>query len=108
MILAMFLTGCATPIRAPVVLPTGWIYTSHKAPLDVKYTGASFGNQKGTATAHYLYIPFTYGLLSFTWGDASMAAAAKDGRIQSVQAADYEYLQILGVYSEMTSIVYGQ
>jgi hypothetical protein len=37
-----------------------------------------------------------------------MAAAAKDGRIQTVQAADYEFTQVLGIYSQMTSIVYGQ
>lgn len=108
MILAISLPGCVSPLHAPVIPPPGWIYTSYRAPLDTRYSGSAFGTQKGVATVHYLSLPFTYRLLSVSWGDGSMAAAAKDGRIQTVQAADYEFTQVLGIYSQMTSIVYGQ
>jgi hypothetical protein len=42
------------------------------------------------------------------WGDASTAAAAKQGGISTLNHMDKEFLNIIfGIYTETTTIVYG-
>ncbi len=44
----------------------------------------------------------------FAWGDASTAAAAKQGDITTVNHMDLEFLNVIfGIYTETTTIVYG-
>jgi len=42
-----------------------------------------------------------------TWGDASVASAAKSAGITVVHHIDYEMMSVLGIYVEFTTIVYG-
>lgn len=92
-------TGCM--LTAPVVPPVAFVYTDVKAPLDVDANNTAVTGKKGTAsTMNILGIVAT--------GDASIKAAAEDGGITRVEHADYEYFNVLFVFSKYTTIVYGQ
>lgn len=97
MILTM--TGC---IHAPFVPPTGTAYNNYKAPLDVDFENTDMsGMKKGSAKTVSLL-----GLIA--WGDASSQTAARAGGISTIQHADYEYLNVLGIFQKTTVIVYGK
>ncbi len=93
--------------RAPVVPPPGFLFTMYKAPLMTDFDNTPVGGLEGTATTHYFHIP-GYAALSFAFGDNSVATAAKDARIETVNYADYEFLTVLGIYSRMDVNVYGE
>ena len=100
-------TGCAMH-HAPVVPPRGLLFTSYKAPLVTDCKGTDLGTRKGTATSQYLYVPvLLWWGPSFAWGDASLDKAVKNGEIETLKGGDYEYLNVLLVYSEFTVHAYG-
>jgi hypothetical protein len=93
------------------VRPTFAAVQMYKAPLQVEAIGQKLGPKVGKAKVQGILIG---GLLFFAgvppilaWGDASVAAAAKNGGITQVQHLDYEILNILGIYVEFTVIAYG-
>lgn len=90
--LAVLLNGCATP------LPTGILYTEIKSPVAAG-EGGSF-SKVGTSKATSIL-----GLVAT--GDASIKAAMANGRITKVKYVDYESKNILGIYGEYTTTVYG-
>ena len=93
-------SGCAGIVRAPVVPPAALIYTGFKAPLDVDYDSTSVSGKKGTASCINVL-----GLVSV--GDASARAAADEGKITTINHADYELLNVLFIFSKYTTVVYG-
>lgn len=102
--------GCVTPpITAPVVPPPGVIFTQYTAPLmtDFEYTETADA-RRGTASARYLMIPIVQNWISFTWGDASIDAAARNGNLSAINSADYQYLSVLGIYAELKVMTYGE
>ena len=99
-ILAAGSCGCTT-VYAPVVPPTGFVYSNIKAPLDVDYKDTVLVGKKGEAS--------TKEVLGFAWGDASIEAAAKSSGIKTIDHADYRYVNVLfGIYQKYTTIVYGE
>ncbi|CAN5449249.1 hypothetical protein BH09SUM1_BH09SUM1_06110 [soil metagenome] len=114
LMLATVVSGCGGGYpKAPVVPPIGLIYTHVQAPLDTDFSGDKGGTdttdlRMGQAEASYFYVPFTYGLLSFAWGDASIKTAAQDGHLSNVHFADYEEFNILGIYANMKTHTYGK
>jgi hypothetical protein len=46
--------------------------------------------------------------LSAGWGNAALDKAARDAGIQTVYYADYELLDVLGIYKRATVYVYGE
>jgi len=93
-------SGCAGFARAPVVPPLGWLYNDTKAPMDVDFKATTLG-KSGQAT--------TQNVLGFVaWGDASTQTAAANGGISTIEHADYELFNVLGVYSKFTTTVYGR
>lgn len=93
----VLLAGC---MRAPVVPPTGWVYSQTKAPLDVEVEKTKLGSKRGKSSCVTIL-----GLVSI--GDASIKEAAKNGNIQTVNHADYQYTNVLFLFQEYTTIVYG-
>lgn len=92
-LLAVFLlSGCAS------VLPSGIVYTEAKLPIAVGEPGAysKVGVSKATSIL---------GLVAT--GDASIKAAMENGRITKVKYVDYDAKNILGIYGEYTTTVYG-
>jgi len=90
--LTVMLVGCATPF------PYGIIYTEIKSPIAAD-GGVSY-SKIGTAKSVSIL-----GLVAT--GDASIKAAAANGRITTVKYVDYDVKNILGIYGEYITTVYG-
>ena len=83
-------------------LLSGCVYTHVLTPYDTNLDKTVLGQKKGKAAMHSV-------LWLVAWGDASTAAAARDGGIGVVNHMDREFLNVLfGVYTETTTIVYGE
>jgi TRL-like protein family len=92
--LALTFAGC---IAAPVVPPTGLVYTDIQAPLTFR---AEPSTKRGTASTSSI-------LGLFAWGDGGVNAAAHNGAIHDVKQVEYEFLNVIGVYQRYTTVVYG-
>ena len=118
-------SGCATAYRSPVrpfgrgLLPRGvggsWggglIYSDYKAPLTTDFNATPASSLKtGKASTSYLFIPLIVIPLGldFAFNKASIEEAARNGGIKKVYYADYEFLNVLGIYSSYTTIAYGE
>jgi len=90
---AVSLTGCT------VVSPLhGGLYTDVTATAAVGPAAGS--SKKGEAKAT--------SILGVALGDASLEAAMKNGGVTKVHHVDTKARNILGVYAEFTTIVYGE
>jgi hypothetical protein len=96
-------TGCGAGIYGGnLVQPsTGFLYSELKAPMQVDVNKAVAGKLVGHATSKSIC-----GLVAL--GDSSIQTAAKEGQIKTINHVDYEFKNILGVYSEFTTVVYGE
>lgn len=84
-----------------LALVSSCAYVNVKAPFDTDLNRTELGSKVGTAEAYSL-------LWLFAWGDASYAAAAKNGHITVLRHADQEYYQLLlGLYTRWRVVVYG-
>jgi hypothetical protein len=100
--------GCAvSPVRVPVAPPSGVLFSYQSAPLETNFEATPLGGKTGVAEVHFLREPFFTNLPLVTWGDASLAAAAQEGGIQTVHYADYTVLSVLGIYVQLTVEVSG-
>lgn len=97
----MISAGCGF-VRAPVVPPTGLLFTDIKAPLDHDYGGTQASGLR-TGTSESMSI---LGLVAL--GDASTNSAARSANLQTIHYADYEYFNILGVYQRYRTVVHGE
>ncbi len=80
----------------------GCAYTHVRTPLDINLDQTRLGTKSGRASAQSV-------LWLAAWGDASYAAAARNGGIAVMNHADQETLVILfGLYVRQTTIVYGE
>ncbi len=80
---------------------TGCLYTPVVTPYDHNLDKTVLGQKTGKASMYSVL-----GLVA--WGDASSAAAAKQGGITTMNHMDREFLNIVfGIYTETTTIVYG-
>ncbi len=109
----VLLAGCGLDggPKAPVVPPGGFLYTNHRAPLTprVKANTPADGDL-GISECHFIRLPIPYlsPYLTFSWGDASIEAAAKESRVTKVNYADYEYLNILSIYGRFRTRTWGR
>jgi hypothetical protein len=82
-------------------LVTGCLYTHVLTPYDMNVDKTVLGQKTGKATMHSVL-----GLVA--WGDSSTAAAAAQGGLSTVNHMDREFLNVIfGIYTETTTIVYG-
>lgn len=107
LVLTCFLTGCGGSYLAPVMPPTGAFFTDVKAPLTVDHnsTLVNQASERISSGKTFFFFPL---LFDVAWDDASIARIAREGGIEEVAYADYEYLNILGIYAEFTVNVYGK
>jgi uncharacterized protein YceK len=91
--LALMLSGCAS------VLPNGILYTEVKAPIGAGEGDVSY-SKVGVAKATSVL-----GLVAT--GDASIKAAMENGGIRRIKYVDYDAKNILGLFGEYTTTVYG-
>lgn len=99
-ILCAALSGCAG-VFAPVVPPTGMLFTQISAPIDTDMEETTLGSKQGKASTACVL-----GLVAF--GDGSVYTAARDGNISRIDHVDYSFLNVLYLFSMYTTIVYGE
>ena len=99
---AAFVTGCAQvggPTTSTAV-GIGGIIIDHKAPASFNIDNNVKCLKCGTATSKSIVV--------YTTGDSSLKAAMDAGGISKVNHVDYEVKNIFNVYSEATTIVWGE
>jgi hypothetical protein len=110
LVVGVFLGGCAgayTGTQLPVNPPLGFLYGSHRAPLQTDFEATPIGSKVGTAKTKYFREPIFTGLPIAAWGNASVEEAAKEGQIRTVTHVDYAILNVLGIYMELTVRAFG-
>jgi hypothetical protein len=102
--------GCAaTPFRTPVKPPQGGLFNHYKAPLTTNFSGNPAGPGVRVASqshTSYFHDVFLTGL-NFAWDQNAVRNIARDAGMSEVHYADYEVLNILGIYAKFTVHVYG-
>jgi hypothetical protein len=102
--------GCAgvAPSRSAYPQPpVGFVFGRHAAPLEVNFEATPHGSKVGSARTRCFSDPFFTGLPIVAWGDASIQTAARNAGITTVHYADYEILNVLGIYRELTVRISG-
>jgi hypothetical protein len=89
----IMVSGCATPF------PMGAVYTEIKSPVGIGDGGTSYSKVGMSKATSILGIVAT--------GDASIKAALENGNINKIKFVEYESKNILGIYGEYTTKVYG-
>ncbi len=110
------LGGCGVMGEHMGVKPAkGLIFTHYCAPMHYRLEepgGVPCGKdlKQGTVSAYgfMLPVPETFHILSVGWGDAALDDAARGAGIQTIYYADYDLLDILGIYERATVHVYGK
>ena len=104
-----FCNGCAAIYKAEVKPPTGIVFSAFKAPLTANFEHTP-NDQNLLRTSfkktQYFYEPLLTNL-SFGWGDSDIALIAQKAGINKVAYADYEFLNIFGIYAELQINIYG-
>ena len=98
---ALALTGCVAPVGATISNGVmGGIVADHVAPagynIDNSVKPVKCGKAKST------------GIVFYTTGDNSIDAAMKAGGITKVHHVDVDVLNVLNIYSKVTTIVWGE
>ena len=80
---------------------SGCVYMKVQRPHDKNYDKTELGAKVGKSELKSI-------LWLFAWGDAGTKAAAENGGITVIRHADVEYYVILlGFYTRLTTVVYG-
>ncbi|MFN8391109.1 MAG: TRL domain-containing protein [Bdellovibrionota bacterium] len=95
-------TLCAAGLSAALLVnASGCAYANIKIPFDDDLNNTHLGTKVGKASVRSI-------CWLVAWGDESIAAAAKEGNITTLNHADQEIFIVLwGLYSQHTMIVYG-
>jgi len=105
-VLLLVLSGC-TFWRVPVQPPRGLLVTHYVAPLTDNVGGVTVAENSGRASSFYVRdIIFTG--QGIAWGDISVRSAAMEGQLSHIEYADYEIIEILGLFGQMTVRAYGR
>jgi hypothetical protein len=95
--LAFLSSGCVGA-HSPLGGASAGIFTDVSGPLAV---GTATGSSKvGTAMSK--------GIICIATGDSSIKAACANGGITKIHHVDYHVMSVLGIYSEVTTTVYGE
>ena len=98
-VVVLYCAGCS--IVAPVVPPQGLLFSQTKAPISTDFVNAQAGTKQGQASAQCIL-----GLIAT--GDCSIQAAARAGGLKTISHVDYEFFNVLGIFTKTTVIVYGE
>ncbi len=90
---SVLLSGCATPY------PYGAFYTEIKAPVAIGQGDLAYSKVGTSKSTSILGLVAT--------GDGSIKAAAANGGINRVKYVEYSAKNIIGIYGEYITTVYG-
>jgi hypothetical protein len=98
-VVAAFSSGCIG--TGPFDLPKTPVYANWKAPMDLNVNKTTLGSKVGTAKCKAI-------LSLFTSGSCSVAEAARNAGITTINHVEYEYENIgFFMYQVITVTVYG-
>lgn len=101
--------SCAyNSLQVPVKPPPGLLYTNFKAPLNTDVRGVELGPKRGMARTHYIREPYFTRAELFSWGEASVQAAAESAGIERIRHIDYAFTSVIEIYAQFQVIVYGE
>ena len=95
-IASLLLAGCAT------IQPQGTFFTELQVPVAATSSSLDVSKMKVGKSSCKSFL----GLVA--QGDASIAAAVKNGNIKTIHAIDWKVKNILGAIGEYECIVYGE
>ena len=103
----IFTSGCAAvQYKTPVKPPLGILFSEYAAPLTVNFNETPALKKVSTSCTSQIFDPF-FTQMSIAWDDAAIGQIAKEGGLNEVAYADYEFKSILGVFNTFTVNVYG-
>ena len=77
------------------------VYSNVQRPLGTEFNKTELGAKTGQASNQSI-------LWLVAWGDAGTKAAAENGSIKVIRHADTRFFSVLfGLYTEVTTVVYG-
>ena len=83
------------------VLMSGCMYMKVQRPHDKNYDKTELGTKEGRSSLQSI-------CYFVSWGNAGTKAAADNGEITTIRHADVEYYTLLlGFYTRITTVVYG-
>lgn len=93
--------GVMTCVMILIFLTSGCVFMKVQRPHDKNYELTELGEKIGKSELKsFLWL--------FAWGDAGTKAAADNGGIKVIKHADVEYFVVLlGMYTRITTVVYG-
>jgi len=95
-LLALSIFASCSTVNTP---NSGMLYTQATASNEVNFTKLQ-SNKQGEAC--------TEGILGVVTGDSTVATAAKNGGITKVSHVDHKVKNVLGLYTQYCTVVYGQ
>jgi hypothetical protein len=98
-LLSMSLNGCM--YVAPVMPPQGLLFSNIAAPIDTDAESTPTSSKVGESSTSTVL-----GLFSF--GDASLDTAARNGNLTKIEYIDYTYLNVLGLFQQFTIRAHGE
>lgn len=111
-LIASFVSGCSRAFPVSPIAPSpGFIYSAYQAPLEYDVNDDGKGTpvdtaKTGESSVQYIGLPY-YDFISVSWGDGSLDTAAEAGGMKDIQYADYDFFNVLTVYSRVTYRAYG-
>lgn len=109
-VLALLLSapvGCASSSAAPVRPPPGLLFELTSTPMKTDFDDTPVGERHATKVIHFIQDPIFTGAPLFTWGNASIDAAANRAGIRRIHYVDYGALNVLGIYQQVRVQVSG-
>jgi hypothetical protein len=102
------LSGCVS-YTAPVKPPRGGLFESYKMPLTVNVNGNPCGPSvtKHSKSQTFFIWDILFTRVQVAWDDATISKIAREGEIEEISYADYEFLNVLGIFAKFTVNVYG-
>ena len=86
---------------ALVLTTSGCAYMHVQRPLGTNFDNTQLGSKEGRSNAYSV-------LWLVAWGDSGTKSAATQGNIKVIRYADTEVKSVLlGLYSRVTTVVYG-
>ncbi len=102
------MSACQVPYVAPVTPPTGFIFTSIKAPLTYNLKENLTGEAvKKHTISRTIWFNVWYGGYCFAFGNVDIGRAAKSAGINEVSYADYELMTVFKTFSRYRINIYG-
>jgi hypothetical protein len=108
LLIVMVMSGCGR-YTTSVIPPQGFLFTHIKAPLTSEFdnTPAGLRHSRVSQSSTYYLRDFIFTGLDIAWGDVSIEYLQRTSGMKQIYFADYEYLNVLGIYAQFTINLYG-